>query len=340
MQIAYFDKEIETASREPRTRRQIERMQTRLGALIASNPFYREKLRAAGFSDARGFNSLADRARLPFTRKQERVDDQAAHPVYGTNLTYPLEQYVRLHQMSGTTGKPIRWLDTRDSWDWWARCWSAVYRAAGVGASDRVFFAFSFGPFIGFWVAFAGAEKIGALAISGGAQDSAARWQSLIELGATALCCTPSYALHLAEVARKENIPLRDGAVKKIIVAGEPGESIPATRARIEEAWGASARRCYAITPAIRLGLRVPVKIAPNGSLPRFELKARRVVVGGSKGQAPLKRHAPLGEARALFQFDFNSFVLTLSPTEPSQVRLRAPHRRLTSMPLPLAPLS
>jgi phenylacetate-CoA ligase len=148
-------------------------------------------------------------------------------------------------------GSPLRWLDTRESWDWWARCWGAVYRAAGLTAQDRIFFAFSFGPFIGFWAAWAGSEKIGAPAISGGAQDSRQRLRSLVDLQATVLCCTPSYALHLAEISQEENIGLRESAVRKIIVAGEPGGSIPGTRARIEDEWGA---KLYDHTGATEIG--------------------------------------------------------------------------------------
>ncbi len=239
MNVTYFDRAIETASREELTRHQTARMQTLLSEVLASNPFYGKKLRDAGLTDAREFKSAADIARLPFTRKQELVDDQDAHPPFGANLTYPIEKYIRLHQTSGTTGKPLRWLDTRESWDWWARCWGAVYHGAGIGAHDRIFFAFSFGPFIGFWAAWAGSEKVGALAISGGAQDSYQRLRNLIDLNATALCCTPSYALHLAEIAAKEKIDLRAAGVRRIVVAGEPGGSIPGTKARIEEAWGA-----------------------------------------------------------------------------------------------------
>ena len=239
MDVTYFDREIETASREKLTRHQTARMQTLVREALASNSFYGKKLRDAGLTDARDFKSVDDITRLPFTRKQELVDDQEAHPPFGTNLTYPLERYIRLHQTSGTTGKPMRWLDTRESWDWWARCWGAVYRGAGVSEHDRIFFAFSFGPFIGFWAAWAGSEKIGALAISGGAQDSYQRLRNLVDLRATALCCTPSYALHLAEIAAKEKIRLLDSAIQRIVVAGEPGASIPGTKARIEEAWGA-----------------------------------------------------------------------------------------------------
>lgn len=262
MDVAYFNREIETASRDDLTRHQSVQMQTLLREVLASNPFYRKKLRQAGLNDARDFKSLAEITRLPFTLKQELVDDQEAHPPFGTDLTYPLDHYIRLHQTSGTMGKPMRWLDTRESWDWWGRGWGAVYRAAGVSERDRIFFAFSFGPFIGFWSAWAGAEKIGALAISGGAQDSVQRLRNLIDLRATTLCCTPSYALHLAEIARRENIDLRASAVARIIVAGEAGGSIPGTKARIEEAWGA---KLYDHTGATEVGAHGFTCVAESG---------------------------------------------------------------------------
>ncbi len=251
MEISYFDRAVETANRETLTTLQFSRMQALLKELLASNPFYGAKLRDAGFTDSRMLRTIEELNRLPFTRKNELVEDQEAHPPFGTNLTYPLGRYIHLHQTSGTTGKPLRWLDTPESWDWWARCWAAVYFAAGVTAADRIFFAFSFGPFIGFWAAWAGSKKIGALAISGGAQDSYQRLRNLIALQATVLCCTPSYALHLAEVARKEKIALEKSAIRKIIVAGEPGGSIPGTKAQIEEEWGA---RVFDHTGATEIG--------------------------------------------------------------------------------------
>lgn len=239
MEISYFDRTVETASREDLTVHQFARMQTLFTELLASNPFYGARLRDAGLGDARMLQTLGELKCLPFTHKSELAEDQEVHQPFGTNLTFPLDRYIHLHQTSGTTGKPLRWLDTPESWDWWARCWAAVYFAAGVTAADRIFFAFSFGPFIGFWAAWAGSKKIGALSISGGAQDSYQRLKNMIALRATVLCCTPSYALHLAEVARIENIDLKKSAVGKIIVAGEPGGSIPATKAQIEEEWGA-----------------------------------------------------------------------------------------------------
>src|SRR5206468_2913839 len=116
-----------------------------------------------------------------FTTKQELVDDQSAHPPYGSNLTFPLDRYTRFSQTSATTGTPLRWLDTTESWDWMVQNWTKVYEAAGVARGDRVYFAFGFGPFIGFWLAFEAAARIGGLCIPGGGLSSAARVRAIIE---------------------------------------------------------------------------------------------------------------------------------------------------------------
>ena len=204
-----------------------------LPEVVRSNPFYRAKLGAAV--------TVGAWRELPFTTKRELSEDQAAHPPFGTNLTDPLERYTRLHQTSGTTGAPLRILDTAGSWEWWKETWRFIYRAAGVTAADRVFFCFSFGPFIGFWSAFAGAEHLGALAISGGAMSSTERVAALAATGATVLVCTPTYALRLGEVARDLGIDLARSALRASIHAGEPGASIPETRSRIEETFGVTA---------------------------------------------------------------------------------------------------
>ena len=214
-----------------------------LREVLATNAFYRAKLRGHAASEDRHGQSvdIEQWQTFPFTTKDELSSDQVEHPPYGTNLTYPLERYVRLHQTSGTTGAPLRILDTAESWRWWSDIWLRVYRAAGVTPTDRVFFAFSFGPFIGFWSAFAGAQSLGALSISGGAQTSAERLAAIVATGATVLLCTPTYALRLAEVARAEGIDIFGSSLRVAIHAGEPGASIPATRERIESALGVTA---------------------------------------------------------------------------------------------------
>jgi phenylacetate-CoA ligase len=196
-----------------------------LDTILPSNKFYARKLEA--------HPSLTDL----FTTKQELIDDQAATPPYGTNLTFPLDRYTRFCQTSGTSGHPLRWLDTTESWNWMLGNWDRVYQAAGVTAQDHIFFAFSFGPFLGFWTAFEAATRMGALAIPGGGMRTAVRLRTILETRATVLCCTPTYAIRLAESAAEEKIDLHTSSIRRIIVAGEPGGSIASTRAHIENLW-------------------------------------------------------------------------------------------------------
>lgn len=201
-----------------------------------SNPFYQRKFASVGAP--RLPQNPADFAvRWPLTTKVELVADQAAFPPYGTVRSRPLGEYTRLHQTSGTTGSPLRWLDTPDSWSALVDDWATVFSAAGVAAGDRVFFAFSFGPFLGFWLAFEAAQRLGCLCLPGGGLSTALRLRMLLDNRAEVLCCTPTYALHLAEVASAEGLDLKAAAVRLILVAGEPGGSDPALRARLSEAW-------------------------------------------------------------------------------------------------------
>ncbi len=227
---------LQTASREAIAAHQFERLQAGLQFILASNGFYQRKLAGLDPQSIRDADSFRQ---LPFMVKSELVNDQIEHPPYGTNLTYPLSNYLRLHQTSGTTGQPLKILDTPESWDWWADCWNVIYQAAGVTNADILFLAFSFGPFIGFWSAYEGAKRVGALIVPGGGQTSVQRIQTMLALKATVLVCTPTYALHLAEVAQAEGIDIANSAVRVTLHAGEPGASIPNTRRRIESAWGA-----------------------------------------------------------------------------------------------------
>ena len=212
----------------------LDRLRRMLSAVLAANDFQRDRLGAAPRVD-----SPADFRRLPLCAKAELADDARKNPPFGSNLTYPPERYARYHQTSGTTGAPLRILDTAESWEWWLCCWAKVLDACGVTGADRAFFAFSFAPFIGFWSAFDAVSRRGALTVPGGGADSSRRLRILLDTGCTALFCTPTYALHLAETARREGINLAASSVRCAVLAGEPGGSIPAVRQRIAEAWGA-----------------------------------------------------------------------------------------------------
>jgi phenylacetate-CoA ligase len=229
---------LQAASRDEIANFQLNRLRNGLRRALPGNAFYQRRL---GDLARQPLADFADFARLPFTTKADLVGDQSENPPYGTNLSFPLRDYVRLHQTSGTTGHPLKILDTTKSWDWWADCWTVILHAAGVTSDDIVYLAFSFGPFIGFWSAYEGAKRVGALVIPGGGQTSVQRLRSIMESQATVLICTPTYALHLAEVGRAEGIDTAASNIRVTIHAGEPGASIPNTRRRIEELWGARA---------------------------------------------------------------------------------------------------
>jgi phenylacetate-CoA ligase len=219
-------------------RAQAEGLAALLAEVLPGNAFYARKLAEAGLDPAR-LSFPRDLRRLPFTTKAELLASQERRPPYGEALSYPLDRYTRLHQTSGSAGRPLRWLDTPESWSGLLDVWLGLFRIAGVGPGDRLFFPFSFGPFIGFWTAFEAGARLGCLCLPGGGLSSTARLRFLLDNAATVVLCTPSYALHLAEVARAEGIDLPGSSVRALIVAGEPGGSIPATRARIEAGWGA-----------------------------------------------------------------------------------------------------
>ena len=217
---------------------QLQHLQTLIKELRNGNRFYQKKLKEAGVNERiRSLEVFSQK--MPFTTKMDVVWDREEAPPYGTNLTYPLNQYSRLCQSSGTTSTPLAWNDTRESWSVMLDCWDKVYRTADVTIEDVIFFAFSFGPFLGFWTAFESATRAGIRSLPGGGMSSVGRLQTMAMHGATVLCCTPTYALRLGEVLAAEGgIEKFEGlSINKVIVAGEPGGSIPQVRERLENLW-------------------------------------------------------------------------------------------------------
>src|SRR5437588_1455909 len=199
------------------TRTELQALQARrLASLLAQvlplNRFYIRKLAAANL-EPEELRTLEDLALIPVTTKSELVADQDEHPPYGHILTYPLHHYSRLHQTSGSTGRPLRWLDTAESWNWCLDCWRQIYDILGLQSDDRLYFAFSFGPFLGFWTAFEAAAGRGNLCVPGGGLSSVARLRAILETQATVVLSTPTYALRLPEVAAAERIDLASSAV-------------------------------------------------------------------------------------------------------------------------------
>jgi phenylacetate-CoA ligase len=208
---------------------QLARLNELLATVVPRNAFYAAKFQRS----AHRLEGLAQLAELPLTTKQDLAE---ADPL--ALRTHAACEYVRYHQTSGTHGRPLPVLDTAADWQWWLDCWQFVLDAAEVTPDDRAFLAFSFGPFIGFWTAHDALVERGVLSIPSGGMNSLARLELIERTGATVLCCTPSYALRLIEVAAEHKINLDDFGMRRIIVAGEPGGSQPSVRTRIEEGWG------------------------------------------------------------------------------------------------------
>ena len=208
-----------------------------LELVLESNRFQRARAEKLGFDQGA---ALAD---LPPLEKRELVADQQRHPPFGTNLTYPLERYTHVHQTSGTIGPPLRVPDTAEDWAWWRRLFAHTLTVCGVRPGHRVALAFSFGPHVQFWAARDGLAELGAMSVALGGMTSTQRLQTMADLEVQAVMCTPSYALRLIEVAVEEGLEEALAPIERVICTGEPGASLPAVRARIEEGFDAPLLR-------------------------------------------------------------------------------------------------
>jgi phenylacetate-CoA ligase len=238
--LDYWSPYVERMPREALRALQLRKLQTMVAWAYARSPFWRARLDAASVTPDQ-IQTLDDVRRLPFLTKPELLDNQAAHPPYGDMLTAPPSVAVAYHQTSGTSGRtPLRALESPRDWDFGAQAWARSLYGFGVRASDVVYVAFGYGSFIGFWGAHYAIQKIGATTVAGGGGTSETRLHQMIDVGATVLAATPSYAIRLAQVAATMGIdPARDTRVELLLVAGEPGGNIPATKALLEHTWGA-----------------------------------------------------------------------------------------------------
>jgi phenylacetate-CoA ligase len=211
-----------------------ERLGELLEIVLERNPFQRARIEALELGRMPSLSDLSPLA------KRELVHDQELNPPFGTNLTYPLERYTEVFQTSGTTAKPLRVLETAEDWAWWRERFANTMRVAGLGAEDRVALAFSFGPHVQFWAAKEGLQEIDALAVSLGGMGSVQRLQTIADIEATTLWCTPTYALHLLEVAVEQRLESALESITRVLCTGEPGGSLPGVRSRIEEGFSAT----------------------------------------------------------------------------------------------------
>lgn len=248
--VEYFDQKVETASADELTMLQFQKLETLLQKVYASNPFYQKKFGQIGITLSE-IQSLDDLPKLPFVAKKEFEEDQQEHPPFGTNLTEPLENYVQYRQSSGTTGKPIKFLDTKQSWEWRGKVVCFILTGAGVNRGDRVLLPFNFGPYTAFWIMYEGAYQLGTLVIPTGGWNSLQRLQCILENRATVIPTTPSYALILADTANENHIDLANSSVRILMLTGEPGALVPGIREKLQKHWGA---QCFDVVGMTEVG--------------------------------------------------------------------------------------
>lgn len=233
----YWNPVIETLPRERLMEIELKRFRETLRWAKEGSPFYRKKLHGIEPEDIR---TLEDIGRIPMTEKDELREAQEGKgfSLYGDLLAVPPEKLSVFHQTSGTTGKPVFFPDTYESWQLVVDIWCYILYAAGFRSTDRVFLPFVYNVYIAFWQGHYAAEKLGCEVVPGGGLETKARIQKMKDVQATALMNTPTYGLHMIEVAREMGVdPKRDLHIKKMICAGEPMPE--PSRLRLEEEWGA-----------------------------------------------------------------------------------------------------
>lgn len=236
----YWNPILETLPQETLQTLQLKKFRRIVEWAYNHSPFYRNLYQKAGLEPG-DIKNFEDIRKVPKIEKGMMRDVQKNDPFpYGDMLAVPLEQVTNFRQTSGTTGTPVYQADTWQDWEWWAESWCYILYAQGYRATDRVFLPFGYNIFVAFWAMHYASEKLGCETVPGGVLDTEARILKMQELKCTAFGATPTYVLGLADTARKMGIdPAKDLYIRRITVAGEPGGSIPTTKKRMEDAWGA-----------------------------------------------------------------------------------------------------
>jgi phenylacetate-CoA ligase len=235
----YWNPILETAPLEKLQGLQVKKFKRIFEWAYNNSPFYKKLYKDAGMEPG-DIKSYEDIKKVPKIDKGMLRDVQSRPPFpYGDMLAVPLTEVTEFRQTSGTTGTPVYQADTWQDWEWWAESWAYILYSQGYRNTDRIFIPFGYNIFVAFWAGHYAAEKVGCEVVPGGVLDTEARIMKMKELKCNGFMATPTYVLGMADTARKIGIDPRSIGIQKITCAGEPGASIPTTKARIEEAWGA-----------------------------------------------------------------------------------------------------
>ncbi|MBI5249510.1 MAG: phenylacetate--CoA ligase family protein [Desulfomonile tiedjei] len=239
--VPFWNPYLETLPREKLDELRLKKFRRIFRWAYERSKFHRNLYQQAGIQPD-DIRSLEDVAKVPKVEKSMMRDIQRKDPFpYGDALCVPLDEVTEFRQTSGTTGQPVYQADTWQDWEWWSECWATLLWAQGYRPSDRVFLPFGYNIFVAFWAGHYACEKIGCETVPGGVLDTKARILKMQEIKATAMMCTPTYVLGMADTATNKLglNPASDLGIRRITCAGEPGALIPATKKRMEQAWGA-----------------------------------------------------------------------------------------------------
>jgi phenylacetate-CoA ligase len=241
-EVRFWRKDIETLPRQELETLQLERFKERMQYVYERSLMYRRKYDEAGIKPS-DIRTLADIRHVPFTFKEELRESQARNPPWGDFFCIPLEEGVRVFQTTGTTGIPVKVCLNKKDWTvHFYEQFMHFMHGYGIKTSDILFVPFGYGLYIAWWGFQAALEQAGVMIVPGGAQSTKDRVRNIFEWGATVVCGTPTYLLHLGETAKSMGMPLADSKVRILVAAGEPGANVPATKRALQELWGA---KCY-----------------------------------------------------------------------------------------------
>ncbi len=234
----YWDPKMECMPKYELKRMQYESIKRLIDRLYESNQFYHDRMKAANIHPS-DIKSLSDVSKLPFMYKQDLRDN------YPTKMfTVPNDQVVRYHVSSGTTGKPTLVGYTRNDLDYWSEALARSMTSIGMDNTDTLQVSYGYGLFTGGLGAHYGGERIGATVLPSGTGGTERQIELMVDLGVTAIACTPSYLIHIGEVAKKMGVDIRrDTKLKRALVGAEPWTE--SMRQHIEEEMGIKAYDIY-----------------------------------------------------------------------------------------------
>jgi phenylacetate-CoA ligase len=241
----YWAPEIETLPRDELEALQLRLLRHTVHSAYHNSAYYGRVMRSAGF-DPDSIRTLRDIRKLPFVNKKFERERQEQCPPFGDHIAVPNDRIVRIHASSGTTGVPTASVFTHNDIEAWKESMARQFWGVGMRAGDIYHHALNMSLFVG-GLCLLGAERLGAAAIPAGVMDTNRHLMVIKAYRPRFIWGTPSFMLHLSEKAREAGMDPAGLSIRKVIVAGEPGGSIPSTKRKIEEAWAADCYDYYGI---------------------------------------------------------------------------------------------